>query len=161
MRSYSANNNGPDKWGSLSPAYVKCRTGNTQSPVNIVVDQVVINKNLPPLSTKYFPFNNATLINHKYIIELRLGEAWKFNLNGKEYILSQLHWHTPSEHKINGRRYAAECHMVHLAADGSKAVIGILYNIGNADPSFLRSEGSKAVIGILYKIGKATLLSMV
>ncbi|XP_047307803.1 alpha carbonic anhydrase 1, chloroplastic-like [Impatiens glandulifera] len=155
--SYSGNNNGPDKWGSLSPAYVKCRTGNTQSPVNIVVDQVVINKSLPPLSTNYSPVNNATLINHKYTIEiimkmimimqLRLGEAGKFKLNGKEYILSQMHWHTPSEHKINGLQYAAECHMVHLAADGSRAVIGILYNIGNADPLLSKIHNKLAELG--------------
>ncbi|XP_047307779.1 alpha carbonic anhydrase 1, chloroplastic-like [Impatiens glandulifera] len=131
--SYSGNKNGPYQWGSINPAYLKCRTGKEQSPIDIVVDQVLINKNLAPLSTEYVPIVNATLINHKYFIELHLGEG-KFHINEKEYTLAQMHWHTPSEHRINGVQYDAESHMVHVAADGSKAVIGILYKIGKADP---------------------------
>lgn len=26
-------------------------------------------------------------------------------VNGTEYLLKQCHWHSPSEHSINGRRY--------------------------------------------------------
>ncbi|XP_047312311.1 alpha carbonic anhydrase 1, chloroplastic-like [Impatiens glandulifera] len=137
--SYSGTNDGPGKWGNINPAYVKCRTGKTQSPVDIVVNQAVINKSLTSLSTDYFPVN-ATLINHKFIIELRLGNAGKFNLNGKDYTLTQMHWHTPSEHRINGVQYGAEAHMVHVAADGSRAVIGILYKIGKADPLVARMQ---------------------
>ncbi|MCD9640795.1 hypothetical protein HAX54_026444 [Datura stramonium] len=46
------------------------------------------------------------------------------------------HWHSPSEHTINGRRFDLEVHLVHESVDGKTAVVGIMYKIGRAD-SFL------------------------
>ncbi|GKB51676.1 alpha carbonic anhydrase 7-like protein [Tanacetum coccineum] len=47
--------------------------------------------------------------------------------------LRRLHWHSPSEHTINGRRYDMELHMVHLNIDNKIAVISVLYNHGKPD----------------------------
>ncbi|MBA0622857.1 hypothetical protein Godav_008360 [Gossypium davidsonii] len=63
-------------------------------------------------------------------------EAGAIEIKGTEYVLHQCHWHSPSEHTINGRRYDLELHMVHESADGKVAVIGIMYKIGRQD-SFL------------------------
>ncbi|KAF3785673.1 Alpha carbonic anhydrase 7 [Nymphaea thermarum] len=54
-------------------------------------------------------------------------------INGTEFFLRQLHWHSPSEHTINGRRYDLELHMVHQTEDNQTAVVGILYKIGRQD----------------------------
>lgn len=32
------------------------------------------------------------------------GDAGSININGTEFFLHQCHWHSPSEHTINGRR---------------------------------------------------------
>lgn len=61
------------------------------------------------------------------------GGYW---VNDTEYTLKQLHWHTPSEHTLNGKRFAAELHMVHKSADNKIAVVGVLYRFGYPD-SFL------------------------
>ncbi|GKV38926.1 hypothetical protein SLEP1_g46779 [Rubroshorea leprosula] len=45
-----------------------------------------------------------------------------------------MHWHSPSEHQINGVQYAAELHLVHLASDKSISVVAILYQYGDPDP---------------------------
>ncbi|KAE9465576.1 hypothetical protein C3L33_02504, partial [Rhododendron williamsianum] len=58
--SYSGNN-GPDKWGSLSPIYAPCSKGKWQSPIDIDKDKVVLNKTLKPLVSNYYP-TNATLV---------------------------------------------------------------------------------------------------
>ncbi|XP_048504617.1 alpha carbonic anhydrase 7 isoform X2 [Beta vulgaris subsp. vulgaris] len=63
-------------------------------------------------------------------------------INGVDYILRQCHWHSPSEHAINGRRYALEAHFVHQSLDNKVAVIGFLYHYGNPDP-FLSSIEDK------------------
>lgn len=58
---------------------------------------------------------------------------------GTTFYLRQLHWHHPSEHLINGKRYAMEMHMVHTSFNGSEAaVLGFLYqNSSEIDDPFL------------------------
>ncbi|KAI3683526.1 hypothetical protein L1987_84032 [Smallanthus sonchifolius] len=62
--------------------------------------------------------------------------AGHIHINGTEYQLNQAHWHTPTEHTINGRRFNLELHLVHQSIDKKVAVVGILYKIGRPD-SFL------------------------
>lgn len=33
------------------------------------------------------------------------GDAGSININGTKFFLHQAHWHSPSEHTINGRRF--------------------------------------------------------
>lgn len=66
------------------------------------------------------------------------GDAGHIEINGTEYKLKQFHWHSPSEHTIDGKKYDLEAHLVHETPQGQTAVVGILYKIGRAD-SFLSS----------------------
>lgn len=59
--------NGPDHWGELSSKYSSCSNGKWQSPVDIVKDKVVRNKNMKPLIRDYGPAN-ATLVNNGFNI---------------------------------------------------------------------------------------------
>jgi carbonic anhydrase len=61
------------------------------------------------------------------------GDAGSVSINGTVYYLRQLHWHSPTEHSVNGRRYDMELHMVHQSAQGKAAVIGVFYEIGAHD----------------------------
>ncbi|KAF8403300.1 hypothetical protein HHK36_011402 [Tetracentron sinense] len=125
---------GPDKWGSLSPNFSSCSTGKFQSPVNIVKKEVVLKQKLEPLTGDYHPAN-ATLINNGFNIEVKYDEGvGVLIIDGKNYSLQQMHWHSPSEHRINGVQYSLELHLVHLADDGSISVVSILYKYGNPDP---------------------------
>ena len=45
----------------------------------------------------------------------------------KEYRLQGVHFHAPSENTIDGVAYPLEMHAVHAAADGSLAVLGVMY----------------------------------
>ena len=54
-------------------------------------------------------------------------------LRGTRYDLQQFHWHTPSEHEVNGRRNPMEMHLVHAAADGSLLVIGAFIEQGRTN----------------------------
>ncbi|KAJ6864817.1 alpha carbonic anhydrase 1 [Populus alba x Populus x berolinensis] len=55
-------------------------------------------------------------------------------VDGKNYTFKQMHWHSPSEHQIDGVQYAAELHVVHLSDSGAIAVVSMLYELGDADP---------------------------
>ncbi|XP_076890043.1 alpha carbonic anhydrase 4-like [Bidens hawaiensis] len=62
------------------------------------------------------------------------GDAGGIEVNGSTYKLIQCHWHTPSEHTIDGKKFDAELHLVHSNDKGQKAVVGILQNVGAPDP---------------------------
>lgn len=133
--------NGPEKWGSLSPSYSACSNGKTQSPVDLTKIDIVLNKQLKNLDRHYVP-TNATLVNNIFNIGVHFeGKAGDININGKNYSLKQLHWHSPSEHKANGRIHDAELHLVHLTQDNNDiAVVAVLYNLGDPDPLISQME---------------------
>ncbi|KAK3226860.1 hypothetical protein Dsin_006722 [Dipteronia sinensis] len=142
--SYSGSH-GPSNWGQMEPAFSTCSSGKNQSPVNIKKNEIVFNNNLKPLYKRYTAAANATLINRGHVIELQYGvDVGGMKINGKKFAFKQMHWHTPSEHLLDGQRYAAELHLVHQAEDRSAAVIAILYRYGkspkNVDP-FLSKLG--------------------
>ncbi|KAF7147797.1 hypothetical protein RHSIM_Rhsim03G0074700 [Rhododendron simsii] len=166
--SYSGNN-GPDKWGSLSPIYAPCSKGKWQSPIDIDKDKVVLNKTLKPLVSNYYP-TNATLVDRGYNVGVLFGNAGVLIVDGKNYTLLQMHWHIPSEHKINGVSYALS---LSLSLSLSLVFLGETQNrILSKDyqyPEIRRrdmaryaaelhlvhkaSDGGFSVVAVLYKLG--------
>uniref|UniRef100_A0A7N0SYZ7 Carbonic anhydrase n=1 Tax=Kalanchoe fedtschenkoi TaxID=63787 RepID=A0A7N0SYZ7_KALFE len=126
---------GPEKWGSMNSKYALCANGKTQSPINIVTDDVVKNKKLKSLVRDY-QSTNATLINNGYNLGMKFNpDVGTLKVDGKEYSLIQMHWHTPSEHQIDGEEFPAEIHLVHMEPEhGTLAVVGILFKYGSSDP---------------------------
>ena len=58
-----------------------------------------------------------------------------------EFAFAQFHFHSPSEHTINGVHYDLEMHMVHTYLDGSLgAVIGIMFDRNMFDAQFEGEE---------------------
>lgn len=57
-------------------------------------------------------------------------------IRGRHFVLSQFHFHTGSEHTINGKAYPVEAHFVFKAQDGRLAVVGVMYQDGAANPAF-------------------------
>ncbi|XP_060197064.1 bifunctional monodehydroascorbate reductase and carbonic anhydrase nectarin-3-like [Lycium barbarum] len=128
--------NGPANWGRIHPEWSTCNTGKLQSPIDLLNERVEVVSDLGILR-KYYKPSNATLLNRGHDMMLRWeGDAGYVKINGTQYQLKQCHWHTPSEHTINGKRFNLEAHLVHESSDGKTAVIGIIYQIGRPD-SFL------------------------
>lgn len=63
--SYSGST-GPDRWGSLSPDYAKCSSGRSQSPINIVNGEAVINTNLKALDIQFRDSVSASLVSNGF-----------------------------------------------------------------------------------------------
>ncbi|OVA18044.1 Alpha carbonic anhydrase [Macleaya cordata] len=127
---------GPEKWGEIHPEWEKCNTGEMQSPIDLLNERVSVVSHLGRLKRSYKP-SNATIINRGHDIMLKwVGGAGSIKINGTDYILQQCHWHSPSEHTINGKRFDLEVHLVHESLDKKIAVVGITYIIGRPD-SFL------------------------
>ncbi|GMN24857.1 hypothetical protein TIFTF001_000726 [Ficus carica] len=131
---------GPARWGRIRPEWHMCNNGTMQSPIDLLDQRVQIISTLQRLRRFYKPAN-ATLLNrgHDMMIKWTSGEAGYIDINGTQYLLQQCHWHSPSEHTVNGRRLDLELHMVHQSRTGQIVVIGIAYRIGIRPDLFLTS----------------------
>ncbi|CAO2819908.1 unnamed protein product [Amaranthus hypochondriacus] len=134
---------GPLNWGNIKPDFEKCKTGRRQSPIilyRMPPQAVPESENL----TRFYQPGEATLKNTGHSIELEWDDRnnSKIQINNTDYFLHNVHWHSPSEHILNGIRYALEAHFVHISEDNQTAVIAFLYDLGLPDP-FLSSIEDK------------------
>ncbi|KAK1411953.1 hypothetical protein QVD17_32839 [Tagetes erecta] len=128
---------GPNHWGEIHHNWSMCNHGDMQSPIDLTHKQDQTTSKLGGLDRDYKPAN-TTLVNRGHDMMLSwIDGAGHIHINGTEYQLNQAHWHTPTEHTINGRRFNLELHLVHQSIDEKVAVVGILYKIGRPD-SFLK-----------------------
>ncbi|XXG45476.1 hypothetical protein AAC387_Pa02g0550 [Persea americana] len=129
---------GPEHWGDLNENWTICKTGFRQSPIELWDGWVDVVRHLGELQTRYKPAN-ATLVNWGHGIMLNwVDDAGSLNIDGTDYKLKQVHWHSPSEHRINGWGVDLEVRMVHQSSDGRMAAIGILYKMGFGEDPFLK-----------------------
>ncbi len=123
---------GPEHWGDLSPEYLLAKTGRRQSPIDIVA---VESASLPAIEFGYGPSMIDLVYNGHTVKEVEDHES-SMTVAGKRFVLQQFHFHSPSEHTVNGRHSAMEMHLVHKSDDGTIAVIGVLIEQGADNPAF-------------------------
>lgn len=143
---------GPEHWGELSDPceeYVHCN-GMAQSP--IAIDGAILDNNLAALDLHYTT-TNTHIIHKGHTIEFEVEEGNVLKLGGKEYELSQFHFHAQSEHTLMGVPYHMEAHFVHANELGDRAVISVMFKDG-AENAFLAQ-----VIGNLPNPGAAPYIS--
>ena len=140
---------GPERWGNLDEAFSACRDGKNQSPIDL---KSSLDADLPKLDF-YYP-------NTGYLLEENTGHAIQevvrpgnvVRLEGREYQLQQFHFHSPSEHTVEGRHYPMEVHLVHQNEAGELLVVGLLFEEGqhndvmNQLPSFRAARGEDPVM---------------
>jgi len=123
---------GPENWGTLSSQYHMCSEGLNQSPVNLVAD---IDADLPQLEFEYYS-STINEINNGHTIQQNImpGSFLRIPSRNKRFELKQFHFHSPSEHTVDGRSFAMELHFVHANEQGALAVVGVLIEEGEEHP---------------------------
>lgn len=117
---------GPTAWAKLDHAYAACGTGHAQSPIDI---SAPASRDLPNVDIHYQP-TRLNVLNNGHTIQVTYDSGSYVEVGGTRYNLVQFHFHAPSEHTIGKKPAAAELHLVHSAADGRLAVIGVLIERG-------------------------------
>ncbi len=123
---------GPDKWGDLDAANAVCATGDQQSPIDITG---VISARQPSLKLDWKK-RPDTIVNNGHTIQVNFAQGNTLHIGSRSFGLTQFHFHHPSEHLVNGRRFAMEAHFVHSAAAGGLAVVGVFIIPGKANAVF-------------------------
>lgn len=127
---------GPQYWGDLSPAYIMCKIGKNQSPIDIN-DKDTVKACTEPIEFHYVADTKYVVNNGHTIKVVTKGESY-IVVDGRKFYLRQFHFHAPSEHTVNGKYYPFEAHFVHTDDEGNIAVIGVLYNLGEENPVLQR-----------------------
>ncbi|KAL7750317.1 hypothetical protein RI367_004089 [Sorochytrium milnesiophthora] len=120
---------GSAQWGLLSPQFSKCGSGSTQSPINILQQEIAAAKPAFP-SVSWPQLTNVTVNNTGHGIEFASHDKLQrtVTVEGTQYALAQFHFHTPGEHRIDGHYADAEMHLVHKDSAGNTLVIGFRIN---------------------------------
>ncbi len=134
---------GPMNWGALSPVYALCKDGVGQSPIALTSGAAGTG------ATWKFNYGSTglTLAHHEHVdelvdnghtIQVKVEEGSTLTLNDKVYTLKQFHFHTPSEHTLDGKNLPMEMHMVHQDSAGGFAVVSILFEEGKANANIAK-----------------------
>jgi len=119
------------EWGGLASEYQLCKLGKNQSPIDIRDTQKT---QLAPLRFDYRP-GSADVINNGHTIQANVAAGNRLQLADGGFELLQLHFHTPSEEKIDGKSYPLVAHLVHKNNQGELAVVAVLFRVGRDNPA--------------------------
>jgi len=112
-----------------------------QSPINIISGKAEKTTQEPISFVFHSDINVAENLGHT--IELEFKEGSTCIVNGKDYASKQFHFHTPSEHLVDGITFPMEMHIVNVLNDSANAnkpsylVMAVLFRIG-AENKFLK-----------------------
>ncbi|MGD1850565.1 MAG: carbonic anhydrase [Cyanophyceae cyanobacterium] len=129
--------NDPNHWNEVSERYQVCQFGQRQSPINV---ELLENETLKVSDKRkiglfegfpeqiYFRYGpvNLEAFDAGYTLQANVGAGLFLELGSDRYELKQFHFHTPSEHQINGNTSAMEMHLVHQNQGGDFAVVALM-----------------------------------
>ncbi len=121
--------NGPEKWGQLSEKYALCERGDMQSPIDLAGANA---KGNVALSVNYRA-GPLTVSNKGLTVQADFAAGSSMTSGETMFNLIQIHFHTPSEHAISGKRYPLTGHFVHATEDGKLGVLGVMFEEGTAN----------------------------
>lgn len=128
----------PEYWEKIE-RHSECG-GQFQSPVNIIDVETVegeLTKDI--VRSEYQVISHLeSLTNNGHTIQYNFEADSNFLVyHRSKFKLMQFHFHSPSEHTVNGVRYPLEIHAVHFNEnDSAYIVFSMLVQQGNPDPAF-------------------------
>ncbi len=120
-----------ERWSLLNTDYALCDAGLNQSPIDLGTP----NARGDMLLTTNFGAVTGTMALGEEKVQVDFPMGMGMNSGGTEFNLIQVHFHTPSEHAVNGQRQPLVAHFVHATQDGRLGVLGVMFEEGKANPA--------------------------
>jgi len=121
---------GPDHWSELDDKFSLCGTGLNQSPIDLTN---MTQANMPAIHPTYTR-GGTKIINNGHTIQVNYEAGNYIDIDNKRFELKQFHFHAPSENTMDGKHFPLEAHLVHASADGSLAVVALMFSEGKFNP---------------------------
>jgi carbonic anhydrase len=126
---------GPAEWPTIPNTCFRQCAGGEQSPIDL---KGAVRKSLPPLVFSYGAVP-LQVVHTGHDIRANLPKDLSTGLRtlrigGVAYKLEQFHFHTLSEHTVNGQERPIEMHMVHEGPGGRIVVVGVFIVPGPENP---------------------------
>ncbi len=122
---------GAEKWGQLHSDYAICESGNMQSPIDLAGANATGNVKI----AVDYQSGGMEVLNKGLTIQTNFPNGSKMMSGGMTFNLIQIHFHTPSEHAMSGKRFPLVGHFVHATEDGKLGVLGVMFEEGAANKS--------------------------
>ena len=120
---------GPAQWSKLNNDYHMCKAGKKQSPIDISNAQ---GTKLGNIDFNY-KANPKNIVNNGHTVQVNMDKGSHIVISNKTYNLLQFHFHSPSEHTLDGKAAHMVAHFVHKAEDNQLGVVAVLMNKGKAN----------------------------
>lgn len=120
---------GPEHWAELAPENRLCAVGTRQSPIDIRDGLAV---DLEPIAFDYRA-SAFSVLDDGRSIQVEVAPGSGLSVMGRRYELQGLHFHRPSEERVNGRQFDMVAHLMHQDAQGRQAVVAVLLTAGADD----------------------------
>ena len=121
----------PERWSTIKSDYVLCDAGLSQSPIDLGTPNargtIELTTNLGRAA------GTMALGDQKVQVDFAPGQGLGMNSGGMAFNLLQVHFHTPSQHAINGKRFPLVAHFGHATEEGKLGVLGVMFEEGRAN----------------------------
>lgn len=122
-------------WADLDPDFIQCAEGKAQSPVDIRTSACKEADQVTSIQFHYRP-SVLDIVNNGHTIQADYQQASFIQCGEKFFDLVQFHFHSPSEHSVDGKKFPMEMHLVHRDINDELAVIGVFIQEGAENPAF-------------------------
>ncbi|WP_242589877.1 carbonic anhydrase family protein [Enterococcus sp. DIV0660C] len=126
---------GPENWASLCDWFAKGAEFSLQSPIPLVTCQEV--SDVKETISFHYQCQKFTDKEFKNTIHLVPFDQISYvEYQGEKFYLTDIHFHLPSEHIINGKHEDIEFHFVHTNHRQENLVVGVMYELRSEDGWF-------------------------
>jgi len=137
--------NGPSHWGDLSPDFAKCTYGKDQSPINIVssVPDWRLEALIPNYMNSPLVMDSTEKPLRKWVFPKADNKLW---VEGREHRLTEVRFHSPSEHKLKGMTFPIEFELVHEFVSNKKEKEYVIVSVLGARDSRATNKKIESIL---------------
>lgn len=131
---------GPEHWAELCDWFAKGAAFELQSPIPLTTCEPAKDQS----DTIAFHYQKQRFTDKEFKNTIHLvpyDQLSCVEFKGQKYYLTDIHFHMPSEHLINGNQEDIEFHFVHMNAKKENLVVGVMFQL-TTDEGWLYDRGN-------------------